>query len=96
MKQLRQDVQKYNQAYMQVVTFVEQVKVKKKIVFVSNNSAQVQIIAKKARLSMYERSHSQNFEASSLNYLQWSTFDTMNWIMVSNLFSVLIYRDLMR
>lgn len=70
MKQLRQDVQKYNQAYMQVVTFVEQVKVKKKIVFVSNNSAQVQIIAKKARLSMYERSHSQNFEASSLNYLQ--------------------------
>lgn len=30
MKQLRQDVQKYNQAYMQVVTFVEQVKEKKR------------------------------------------------------------------
>ena len=29
MKQLSQDVQKYNQAYMQLVTFVEQVIVKK-------------------------------------------------------------------
>ena len=29
MKQLSQDVQKYNQAYMQLVTFVEQVVAKK-------------------------------------------------------------------
>ena len=70
MKQLSQDVQKCNQAYMQLVTLVEQVTVKKgKTGFVWKNSGEMQINARGTRTSIYKRSHTEKFEMPSLNYL---------------------------